>query len=108
MKQRWKYAGLILALGAVIFYLFPLVFTFRILTIALLWCINPIYSFVFSMLYTVQFGLRLLLPVCIGALFLPAVFLFYDPDLTIVCVIYTAISFFGCCVGCPIYRRYHR
>ena len=106
MKHRLRYAGWILLLGAVIFYLFPLIFTFKILSIALLWCINPIYSFVFCMLYTVQFGLRLLLPVCVGALFVPAVFLFYDADYLLWCVVYLAIAFLGCCIGTPIHKRY--
>ncbi|MCI9576309.1 MAG: hypothetical protein HFJ84_06550 [Clostridiales bacterium] len=106
MSKSLKYGILILFLGAVIFYVFPLIFTFKILTAALLLFINPIYSFIFCTLHTIRFGLRMYLPISIGILFLPAVFLFYEPQFLSYCAIYAAIAFVGSGIGYPIHKRY--
>lgn len=106
MRRRDKFVLLILSLGVVIFYLFPLLFTFGVLTMALLVFINPIYSFIFSLLYTIRFGLRLWFPASIGVLFIPSIFIFYDASMLIYALAYAGIAFLGSCLGYPIYKRY--
>lgn len=106
MRRRHKFAILILCLGAIIFYLFPFVFSFRVLSSALLVFINPVYCFIFSLLYTIRFGVRLWFPFAVGALFLPAAVLFYGPVYLLYSPGYACIALIGCGLGYPIYKRY--
>lgn len=106
MRRRHKFAILILCLGAIIYYLFPFLFSYRILSMALLLFINPIYCFIFSLLYTIRFGLRIWFPLAVGALFLPASLLFYNPVYLLYAAAYACVAFIGCGLGYPVYKRY--
>lgn len=106
MRRRHKFAILILCLGVVVYYVFPLVFDFRILSMALLVFMNPIYCFIFSLLYTIRFGIRLWFPPAVGLLFLPAALIFYQPLYLLYSVAYACIAFIGCFLGYPIFKRY--
>lgn len=106
MRRRHKFAILILCLGAVVFYVFPLIFDFRILNMALLLFLNPIYCFIFSLLYTIRFGMRFWFPAAMGVLFVPAALIFYGPLYLLYAAGYACIAFIGCCLGYPIFKRY--
>jgi len=106
VRRRHKFAILILCLGAIIYYLFPFFFSFGILPMALLLLINPIYCFIFSLLYAIRFGLRIWFPLVMGALFLPASVLFYSPVYLLYAAGYACVALLGCCLGYPVYKRY--
>lgn len=106
MRRRHKFAILIFCLGAIIYYVFPLFFNFRILSSALLLFLNPIYSFIFSLLYTIRFGMRAWFPLAVGVLFIPAALLFYGPLYLAYAAGYACIALVGCCLGYPIFKRY--
>ena len=98
---------LLMSLGAVLFYGFPPIFTGSgVLRMGLLFFVNPIYCIISNMLYTVRFGLVSFLPICLAALAMPALFLFFGFDYYYYGIFYAAASFVGCCIGFPIYKRY--
>jgi hypothetical protein len=105
-QKKVYYYSLVMLLGAVIYFLFPLVFHSTVLTMGLLVFINPIYNIVSSMLYTVKFGIHAYLPISLGLLCLPSMVLFYGLEFLYYGLFYTASSLIGCCFGYPIYKRY--
>lgn len=105
-RKEVQYFTLIMLLGLVIYYIFPFIFNSSVMTMGLLFFINPIYNIVSCMLYTVKFGMHISLPICLAVLFIPAVFFFYGYLLLYYCVFYCTAAFAGCFIGYPIYKRY--
>ena len=105
-KKETYYFSLVLALGAVLFLAFPFFFNSTVLTMGQLFIINPIYSIVSCLLFTVKFGLRPYLPMSLAALFVPAALLYYTWPELLYCFFYGAVALVGCTAGYPIYKRY--
>lgn len=107
-KNKRNYYSLIMLLGIVIYYIFPVYFNTTVLTMGLVFFINPIYNIVACMLYTVKFGMQMYLPISLAVLFLPSALLFYGLPFFYYSICYGAAAFVGCCAGYPIYKRYLR
>ncbi len=107
IRKKDYYFCLMVLLGMVIYYLFPPFFRDEtVLTMGLLFFINPIYNIVASMLYTVKFGMQLYVPISLALLFLPSAFFFYGLSYLYYVIFYFAASLCGCCIGYPIWKRY--
>ena len=105
-KKETYYFSLILAVGAVLFLAFPYFFNSTVLTMGQLFIVNPIYSIVACLLFTVKFGLKIYLPVCLAVLFIPAALLYYSYPELLYCFFYGAAALIGCTLGYPIFKRY--
>ena len=105
-KRETYYFSLVLALGAVLFLVFPFFFNSTVLTMGQLFIINPIYSIVACLLFTVKFGLRPYLPISLAILFIPAALLYYSWPELLYCFFYGAAALVGCTLGYPIHKRY--
>ena len=98
---------LVAALAGFIYYIFPPIFMGSVvLNMAMLFFVNPIYSIISSMLYTVKFGMQVTLPFILSLLALPSLMLYFGPEYYYYCLFYAAASLVGCCIGFPIYKRY--
>lgn len=107
-RKMTCYYFVVLFLGAIIYYIFPIFFNSNVLTMGLLFFINPIYNIVSCLLFTVKFGLHVDLSINLAILFIPSVFFFYGVPFLYYCVCYGLAAIVGCCAGYPIYKRYQQ
>lgn len=98
---------LIIIMGGLVFYGLPLIFHTTVLTMGLMYIINPIYSFVAGMIYSTKYGMIPYLPLALGVLFIPASLLFFQPWAVVLGGFYCAISFAGSIVGHTVFKKYH-
>lgn len=111
MSKRKKDLIIIFVIGLILFYVLPLIATLLPAVtglwglIGLLVMINPTYGFIASVIYTKRNGFKADIPVMIGVLFLPAVYLFYNSTALIYVVIYVVTSLIGSGISYTMYNR---
>lgn len=108
MSKYTKQLCTVLGIGLVLFYLVPLIFLVLNvipahlgmgITILMLLIVNVIYSFISGLNITKKNGFKWYLPMMIGVLFLPTVYLFYNNSALFYSAAYAVISGIGCGIG---------
>lgn len=112
MKETIKQLLIIIGAGIIVFYAVPYwsnqvtsSSSGMLLFMAVLYIVNPIYSFVSGMVFAKHNGFKWYLPVIIGALFTPAVYIYYNGSASIYIAIYAVMSAIGSALGLVIRRR---
>lgn len=106
-KKTFPYTILVLALGAFVFYIIPLIFKgSSVLNMGLLFFVNSIYCIISNMLYTVKFGMQVTLPITLALLSLPSLLFLFGAEYYYYALFYAAAALVGCCIGFQIYKRY--
>lgn len=91
-------APYIAALG-IDFYLLPLFAKDTGAAILLLLCIMPTVAFVTAAVHGVRSGFNPLLPVAAFLLFLPTLFIYYNPSAWVYAIFYALTALAGLCIG---------
>ena len=103
-KQAIQKMWLPLVLCLIAFYLFPILGRDTGSFILILLIATPIICFFASLLYSLRQGFQILLPIAVGVLFLPSIFLFYNSSAWVYPIIYSFLSLVGSAVGFLIRR----
>lgn len=84
---------------AISFYLLPLIGNSTGSFIIILLVIIPFICFLTSFIYALNHGWDIIIPITIGILFLPLIFIYYNSSAWIYIFIYLAISSLGLFIG---------
>jgi len=105
MNNKIKDLIIAITAGMVLFNVLPWLFTIlpaemgMFFYVLVLLIVNPIFSFMSSLILTIRNGSIWYFPLVIGLLFLPAIFTVYNESATVYVFIYTAISLIACVAG---------
>lgn len=106
LRKLWPY----LLILCVIFYILPFPSLFSngdnadyLITTLLI--INPAICFVLNTVYALYHGFRWYLPLISGAIFVPAIFIFYNETAALYTISYIVISYIGAGVGYSFFRN---
>ncbi len=105
MNKKTKEWIIILGLCVALFYLLPLAGMLAAGSITmefmvnLLLLINPLFSLVIAIVFSLRGGFNWLLPIVLGASFAPSVFLFYNETGAVYILIYVGLAYLGDLTG---------
>ena len=111
MAEGQKQFAVIGIIGVVLFYGIPVIGqaipaeSGMVYFILVLLVLNPIYCFASNFLFTLKNGFTWYLPVSIGALFAPTVFIFYNESAAFYILLYMMISLIGSVAGYFFQRK---
>ena len=115
MKTNVKFMMIVFFLGIILFYVAPYCArtlsptSEKYLFIMLLMIINPIYSFISGILFVISNEIKWYLPVTIGMLFAPTVFIFYNSSAIVYSIVYGVVCMIGSLIMIGIQKmiEYH-
>jgi len=87
------------------YYIVPFIIVDTGTAMLLLLMIMPLLSFICPFIYGVRHGFNLLLAVCAGILFIPAVFIHYNKSAMAYAAVYGMIAMIGNAVGKIFYGK---
>ena len=96
--------GLLFSVLPVLFDLYPGFFNYYTVILDL-WFMNPLISFLVSLLLCRYYGMIVYLPSVVGLSFLTVLFVFYDTSRYPFLVAYVLIALVGCLLGDSLYEK---
>ena len=101
LKPMLPYLGIIL----VVFYLLPIAIKGMGSAMLILLIAIPVICFVCALLYGIKNGFNIILPIVVGLLFLPSLFIFYNETAWVYSIAYLVISLIGNLIGMVSYKN---
>jgi len=101
LKPMLPYLGIIL----VVFYLLPIAIQGMGSAMLILLIAIPVICFVCALLYGIKNGFNIILPIVVGLLFLPSLFIFYNETAWVYSIAYLVISLIGNLIGMVSYKN---